>query len=164
MSNSNFMSELQKLSISGSKLTPEYKKNLEEFRGRFREAAVFLDKLVSDGDLWLSTDQNAHLYCGNKFLGYLKFDYIDGHHGVMFSPKFHAKIAAKTHDKSELIFRTPIADLVQNYEWKSWATMEKDGEAHAFFFFAGPSRDGISEFFDALIALIKEKALAEEPA
>ncbi len=162
MSISTFMSELKKISTSSSRLTPEYRQNLEKLRGRFPEAADFLDKLASDNDLWLSTDQNAHLYCGDKFLGYIKFDYQDGHHGIMSSPRFHAKIAAKTSDKSELIFRKPISDLVQRYEWKSWAAMLMDADAHAFFFFAGSSRDGIVEFFDALILLIKEKALEDK--
>lgn len=109
--------------IGKNSLTDEFKNNLEQMRQVNLPAYNFMNKLLlQEPYIWLSTVKNAHVYFGNKFLVYIIFKNTD----ITLNSQFNRQIHVDTEDASNLLFPSPLFDLLNKYqEFKQYWVIKK---------------------------------------
>ncbi len=99
--------------IGKNSLTDKFKNNLEQMRQVNLPAYNFMNKLLlQEPYIWLSTVKNAHVYFGNKFLVYIIFKNTD----ITLNSQFNRQIHVDTEDASNLLFPSPLFDLLNKYQ------------------------------------------------
>ena len=159
----NHITEQKMNSSINSKITPDssfkkpnlqrqlgtdYISNRNALKDTFPAAYNFLCNLKSTPrtNIWIGTAVNAHLYLDNKFLTYIILE----PESLIFSSRFHNRIAHNTTDQSKLLFPILFRQIIQaqsGFEL-GWAREFSNGTFEIY-------SKAPSVFFDELIKSIK---------
>ena len=128
-----------------SRIEAEYRKNRDRLEHSNLSAYQFLINLEQhEPFLCLSTDVNAHLYAGWRFLCYIKFTHDSG---IILSPHYHITICGDTEDRSDLLFPQSIRTIIdQCPDSQQWARLTDKG--------VRISNHAPARFFDELLQRI----------
>lgn len=144
-----------------NKLDPKYQARLATFEHIHPSAYKFVMRLQQEGSehgLWLSTATNAHLYKGDAFLAYLKFNSTERKPAsLLLSPRFNLLIHNHASDESALLFPKLINKLIMASRGFSarWA-LPRNGNAIELMTNAPDS------FFDTLFTTLTKLELPGE--